>query len=219
MELSSSNCIVNLQVLPKKSIKVVAKDSFSGNVANGYEIKDIKVYPDTIEVAGPADVLERLDVINVPRIDIDDMQSNFNIYKSLELQLPKGVHAIAESGVTVFVNIGMKMTNVTLDNLPVTVTGLGHGLKISEKITASVTLVCPELLIKKVIPSRVHLYVDASGLGAGPHALPIRAEVDPVIGSTGILPRPSEVAISILSQTASLPTSPSTQVIGPGDTH
>jgi YbbR domain-containing protein len=214
LEFNSPNCIVNLQVLPKKSIKVVADNSLSGNLASGYEITDIKIYPATVEVAGPADVLNTMDTINVPRIDIEDMLSNFNIYKALEL--PKGVRAIAESGVTVSVKIGMKMTTVTLGNLPVSVTGLGQGLKVSDKITSSALLTCPELYSKNVIASKVHLYVDASDLTAGKHTLSIRAEADPSIGSTGIVLMPAEVTINIVSQAAALPTTPSTQILGPG---
>ena len=213
MDFSSPNFIVSMQVYPKKTITVVAKDSFSGNVAKGYEIQDIQIYPATIEVAGPADVLNAMNIINVPRIDIEDMLSNFNIYKLLDL--PKGVKAVAESGVTVFVKIGMKMTTVTLDNLPVSVIGLGSGLHVSDKIVASVILTCPELFQKKIKPSNVRLYVDASGLDVGSHTLAIRAEADPSTGSTGILLKPMEVIITIISPAAAAVTPPATNVIGP----
>lgn len=198
MSLDPPNDIVNVQVYPTKTVPVRAEDRFYGSLPDGYERTSVTVDPPQIQVAAPADVLASLSEVVVPRINLNNATSTFNLTQ-LTPELPKGAQFVGTGTVMVTVGVQMKMTTVTLPNLRVTVTGLDSGLTVDEKLTASVNVTCPELYSSRVRDTRVHLYVDANGLTAGTHALPIRVEVDPTIDSQLAIATPSELSVTIRS--------------------
>ena len=199
MTLNPPNCIVNLPVYPTKMVpvSVQAEDILTGELPDGYALKSLTADPPQIEVAGPADLLEALDVLRVSRIDITNKKADFNEDKAV--QPPANIWIVDSARVNIAVGIAMKMRTVTLDNLPVTVTGLGTGLAIDDKLTASVKVTCPELYYRRVTASRVHLFVDVNGLGAGQHKLAVRSELDPYLGQASAVVMPAEVTLNIRS--------------------
>ena len=186
MTFSDPNSIVYLTIYPMKTVRIEADSAITGTVAKGYEIKSIDVAPTSVVVAGPAKTLAALEEVTVAQIDVSDARNNLTAYQPLEL--PKGVTAVNASGATVDVNVGLKMTDVTLSDLPVTITGVDSTLKVATPVHATAIVTCPELAAEalRAHPSRIKLYADASGLAAGTHSLAVRAEVAPAASETGV---------------------------------
>ena len=201
MTLQRPNGIVTLEVYPTKLVSVSTANRFSGSLPDGYELTSVTIDPAQIQVAGPADVLESLSEVYVPRISLSNETSPFAA--TVTPELPKGVQFAAGGTVTITLNVQMTLDQVQLDNLPVSVIGLAPGLAADDKLAASIRLTCPELYASRVRASRVHLSVDASGLGAGTHSLPISATVDSSIGAT--MPpviTPAQITVTIRSGAA-----------------
>lgn len=194
------NCIVTIQVLKKKIVKLDVSNSLSGSVANGYKIDDVIVDPDTVEIYGPASVLDTIDTLRPGPIDIDGAKTNLSF--SLPLKLPKDVHPVSDDTIQVSVKVSMKMTSVTLTDLHIKIADLGPGLKVDQAFTASVTLSCPELYAQKIRRAFVNLFADAAGLAAGTHTLPVTATYDdPAIDATVTNLNPSELPVKIVATT------------------
>lgn len=200
MTLQRPNGIVSLQVYPTKLVSVSTTNRFSGNPPEGYELSSVTIDPAHILVAGPADVLSSLNEVYVPRIGLSNETSTFSV--SVTPELPKGVQFAAGNTVTVTMNVQMTMDEVPLDNLPVSVIGLGSGLTVDGKLAASIRVTCPQLYASRVRSNRVHLSVDASGLGVGTHTLPVKADIDTTVGATASVVTPTQVMVTIKSDIA-----------------
>lgn len=198
LKLTQSNCIVDLEVLPTKRIKVDASKSLNGSVAKGYSIKgQPEVLPTEIVIAGPKAILDTIGSIAPEPIDITGAASDVSVSKPLIL--PKGVRAVGESTVTVLVKVEQNMTDVPLEGLTVHVLNLAPGLKVDGKqLRANVMATCPELLASQLNASMITLTVDATGLDARTHTLTIRAEYDAEeTGITAIVINPESILVTI----------------------
>ncbi len=195
---SAPNCIVSLTIYPMKTVRINVESAITGTVANGYEIGTPEVYPTSAVVAGPAETLAGLEEITIKPIDVTDAQIDVTAYKSLEL--PKGVYAVNVTGATVNIPVSEKMTSRTFADLPVTITGVGSGLLLEAKVTATAIVTYPELIASKIRSSRFKLFADASGLSAGTYNVKVWVEVASEAGVTAddVTLQPEELSITLV---------------------
>lgn len=196
--LEPSNCIVDLEVFPTKTVKVDVSKSINGSVAKGYEIVgEPEVSLKEIVIAGPQEILDTITSVSpVEPINISGRKEPKSDSK-LMLKLPPGTRAVGENSITVFINVALKMTTVTLSDIRITI-DLVPGLKVKQTFTANVTISCPELYATRIKRSQVHLSADATELGAGTHTLTVTGTYgDPEAQAEIIDISPKEIPVKI----------------------
>lgn len=178
---------------------VVVKVTSTGQVASGYRVTNISVFPPTVTVfsANPS-LVDRLPgfVENIP-IDLSGVKDDLEV--RLPLNLPDGVEVVGEQTVLVQVGVAAIEGSVTLNNLPVEVTGLPENLlaRISPR-EVDVIVSGPLPLLDKLKETDVRVWLDLSETGEGTYQLAPRVEIRiDELEIESILPGSIEVIVEV----------------------
>ncbi len=192
------------------AVKVVAR----GQVASGYRLSNISVYPPVVTVysGDPAVVSALPGIVETQPLDLQNAKDDINT--RLNLNLPAGVSVIGEQSVLIQAGISPIESSLTLSNETVQVTGLSSNLT-AQVLPATVDVIVsgPLPLLDTLTRQDVRVTVDTTGLTAGTHQLIPKVEIliaDVTVES--ILPGTIEVT---LVQTNSLITPTVTPTLRP----
>lgn len=175
------------------AVKVVVR----GQVASGYRLTDISVFPPVVTVfsSDPNVVSALPGVVETQPLDLQN--ANEDVTTRLDLNLPEGVSVVGEQTVLIQAGISPIESSITLSNEVVQVTGLPEGLTAQVlPATVDVILSGPLPLLDTLTRQDIRVTVDLSGLTAGTHQLTPRVEIliaDVVVES--ILPGTVEVTL------------------------
>ena len=169
-----------------------------GQVAGGYRLENISVFPPVITVFAPdPELVNALPaVVDTQPLDIQDAKAN--ISTRLALTLPETITIVGTKTVEVEVDITPIQTSLTL-NLPINVIGLPDGF--DEDLSpefVDVIISGPVPVLEALTPQDIRVTVDVTGLDLGTHQLEPQVEVfveDVLEGS--ILPSTVEVVLSV----------------------
>lgn len=206
LEITSESVLLDSVVVEQRlsSLKVLELSTtglLRGAPAEGYEIKSVSVTPDSVIVAGTADVLETLDAIYTENyIDLTGLSESIN--QRLRLRDPGNLTYTSASAVTVAVEIGPVIQSGTYNNIRLGVQNVGNGLDASLGTKyGSVIVSGPQLWLKKLRTADISLYCDAYGLPAGTYHLPL---ICAITGSDGqsysVEVSPSTVEVTIIAK-------------------
>ncbi|MEP6895104.1 MAG: CdaR family protein [Chloroflexota bacterium] len=150
------------------AVKVVVQ----GQVASGYRLENITVFPPVITVfsSNPELVNKLPGVIETQLLDIQDAKEN--ISTRLALTLPENITIIGSQTVQVTVGITPIQTSLTLLNQPINIIGLPEGL--SAQVlpqTIDVIISGPVPVLDALSSQDVTVNVDVTGLELGTHQL------------------------------------------------
>ena len=186
------------------AVKVVVQ----GQVAAGYRLENITVFPPVITVfAANPDLVNTLPgVIETQPLDLQDKKED--ISTRLALDLPSNITIVGAQTVTVQVSISPIQTSLTLLNQPINVTGLPAGL--SAEVfpqTVDVILSGPLPVLDTLTSQGITVSVDVTGMEAGTYQLvpDIKVLVDNVLVES-ILPSTVEVVLSPADTATPTPT-------------
>ena len=180
------------------AVKVVVR----GQVAAGYRLENISVFPPVITVFAedPELVSELPGVVDTQPLELQDAKQD--ITTRLTLNLPENVTVIgAEGAQTVQVQVAISpiQTSLTLLNQPIKLIGLPDGLaaQISPQ-TVDVIISGPLPVLEVLTPQDITVIVDVTGLDIGTHQLTPKLEtlVENVFEES-ILPGTVEVILSL----------------------
>lgn len=178
---------------------VAVKVVVSGQVAPGYRLENISVFPPVITVfASDPELVNGLPgVVETQPLDLQDAKEN--ISTRLALTLPENITIVGTQTVEVQVGISPIQTSVTLLNQLINVTGLAENLnaQVSPQ-TVDVIISGPLPVLDALTPQDIIITVDVTGLAAGTYQLTPKIEVlveNVVVES--ILPGTIEVVLSI----------------------
>lgn len=165
--------VIEQQLYSLKSIPLSDTGLIRGGPGKGYEIKSVSITPESIIVAGSADVLAELDALYPDNyVDISGLTESIN--QRLRLRDPGGLAYTSTNTITVAVEIGPVIQSSTFNNLNLSVENVGDGLTATLGIRyASVTVSGPQLWLEKLKKTDIRLYCDASGLSEGEYQLPL----------------------------------------------
>ena len=186
------------------AVKVVV----SGQVAAGYRLENISVFPPVITVfAEDAELVNALPgVVETQGLDLQDAREN--ISTRLALTLPETVTIVGTKTVQVQVAISPIQTSLTLLDQPINIIGLpdGFDFQISPE-TVDVIISGPLPVLDALTPQDISVSIDVTGLDLGTHQLEPKVEVfvENVLEGS-ILPGTVEVVLSILSTPTPMPT-------------
>ncbi len=186
------------------AVKVVVQ----GQIAAGYRLENISVFPPVVTVLGsnPSVVNSLPGVVETQPLDLQDAKQD--ISTRLSLNLPKDVTLVGAQTVQVQVSITAIQTSLTLLNQPINVTGLGEGL--SAEIfpqTVDVIVSGPLPVLDKLASQDVKVTVNVTDLTPGTYQL--KPEVQPLNGNVlveSILPGTVEVVLSVQGTSTPVPT-------------
>lgn len=177
---------------------VAVKVVVSGQVAAGYRLENISVFPPVITVfASDPDLVNALPgVVETQVLDLQDARDD--ISTRLELTLPQNITIVGPQTVEVQVGISPIQTSLTLLNQPINVTGLTDTLSAQvSPHTVDVIISGPLPVLDALTPQDIIVVVDVTGLTAGTYQLTptIEVLVDGVRVES-ILPGTIEVVLS-----------------------
>jgi YbbR domain-containing protein len=207
---------VALQVDRQIAVKTVpVRVTTSGQVAPGYWLSGLTVTPESVSITGGPAALGAVDYLDLPPLDLDGAKAD--VSRTTTLTAGTGYSIVGPSDVTVKATIAPLRTTEVLP-LGIAVQGVGAGLLTHLSTpTVEVTLggLVPALSALK--PGDVSAVVDVSGLGPGPHTLPIRLSAPSSV--TLDAARPATVTVTLEQPPAPTPSpqasSPSPSPSGP----
>ena len=179
------------------AVKVVV----NGQVAAGYRLENISVFPPVITVfAEDPELVNALPgVVETQALDLQDAKEN--ISTRLALTLPESITIVGTKTVQVQVAISPIQTSLTLLDQPINIIGLPDGFEahISPE-TVDVIISGPLPVLDALTAQDITVSIDVTGLDLGTHQLEPKVEVfvENVLEGS-ILPGTVEVVLSILS--------------------
>lgn len=196
--ITPSSALVTLPVSQQGGYRDVAvKVIVKGQVANGYLLTKLQVFPPIITVysTDPTLVNDLPGVVDTEPLEL--RSASEDIITRLALVLPDGVSVVGEQNVQVQVGIDPIQSNLTLSKIKVEVVGLAEGLaaQISPP-EVDVILSGPAPLLDSLLLQDIRVVIDVTGLGPGTYQLTPKVEIlvaDVVVES--ILPYTLEVII------------------------
>ena len=187
---------------------VAVKVVVTGQVASGYRLTDISVFPPVVTVfAGDPQLVNSLPgVLETLVLDLQNAKENIN--SRVGLNLPEGVSIVGEQTVLIQAGVSPIESSVTLAGEKVEIIGLGKGLsaQVSPE-TVDVILSGPLPILDTLNRQDVRVTVDLTGLELGTHQVIPKVEVliaDVFVES--ILPNTIEVVITPLGTATVTPT-------------
>jgi YbbR domain-containing protein len=177
---------------------VAVKVVVTGQIAAGYRLENISVFPPVVTVfaSDPELVTTLPGIIETQPLDLQD--ANEDITTRLSLILPENVTLVGAQTVEVTVGISPIQTSLTLLNQPIDVIGLTKGLSVQIfPETVDVIISGPLPTLDALTPQDVIVSVDVTDLGLGTYQLTptVALLVDNVLVES-ILPGTIEVIIS-----------------------
>ena len=173
INLQPESAHVNLPVSQESGFRDMAvKVVVRGQVANGYRLVNISVFPPVVTVysSDPALVSSLPGVVETQPLDLKNMSNNINT--RLGLNLPSGVSVIGDPNVSIQADISAIESSLTLSNETVEVTGLPPDLTAQTSPSGvDVIISGPLPLLDTLTHQDVRILVDVTGLGEGSHQL------------------------------------------------
>lgn len=177
---------------------VAVKVVVTGQIAAGYRLENISVFPPVVTVfASDPELVNTLPGI-VETLPLDLQDANEDISTRLAVNLPENVTLVGEQSVQVNVGISPIQTSLTLLNQPINVLGLSEGFAVQVfPQTVDVIISGPLPVLDALTPQDVIVTVDVTGLDLGTHQLTPQVDVlvDNVLVES-ILPGTIEVVLS-----------------------
>lgn len=177
---------------------VAVKVVVTGQIAAGYRLENISVFPPVVTVfSADSELVNSLPgIVETQPLNLQDAEED--ISARLSLNLPQNVTLVGAQTVQVTVVISPIQTSLTLLNQPIDVIGLTEGLAVRIfPQTVDVILSGPLPVLDALTPQSVKVRVDVSGLGLGTYQLtPVVDVLVDNVEVESILPGTIEVVIS-----------------------
>lgn len=199
LSVNPSSVLVNIPVAQQGGYRDVAvKVIVQGQVANGYLLTNLSVFPPIVTVfsTDPTLVNELPGILQTQPLELRGASED--ISTRLALELPEGISVVGEQSVQVQVGIEPIISNLTLSNIQIEVVGLGDGLTAQiSPLEVDVILSGPAPMLDSLLLQDIRVTVDVTDLGAGVYQLTPRVEIliaNIVVES--VLPNTVEVVIA-----------------------
>jgi YbbR domain-containing protein len=156
------------------AVKVVVH----GQVATGYRLDNISVFPPVVTVfSSNSSLINALPgVVETQPLNLDGIGDNLTT--RLELNLPQGVSIVGEQTVLIQAGVSPIESSLTLSGEKVELIGLPSGMSAQiSPASVDVILSGPLPLLDTLTRQDVRVTVDVTGLGPGTHQLTPRIEI------------------------------------------
>jgi YbbR domain-containing protein len=200
LSVNPSSVLINIPVSQQGGYRdVIVKVVPHGQVANGYLLTNLSVFPPIVTVysTDPTLVNSLPGVVETEPLELGGASED--ISTRLALNLPTGISVVGEQSVQVEVGISPIQSNLTLSKIKIEIVGLTEGLAAQiSPAEVDVILSGPAPLLDTLLLQDISVIVDVTGLAPGIYQLTPRVEIlvaDIVVGT--ILPNTVEVVITL----------------------
>ena len=199
LTLTPDRVTVTLPINQKGGYRnVVVKVVTSGEVASGYRLTNISVFPPTVTVfSSDLQAISSLPgYVETAPFDLTNLKDDLDI--SMPLNLPEGVSVVGDQTVLVRVGIAAIQSSLPLANQEITVVGLAPNLAATlSPDTIDLILSGPLPLLDALKAGDVTISIDVTGLGRGVYQLEPKIEISiDEIKVESVLPGSIEVLIT-----------------------
>ncbi len=175
LTISDTEITVTVSCQAQKSVTIEA--STSGTPADGYEVYEVTMDVDSVDVQGDSDALAKCSTITIPssKLDVDGLSEDLEVTVSLEDYLPDGVTLVSgePTEVTITVNIipyeeqsiSYSTSDILLENL-----ADGYVATISEN-SVSISVLGASDVISDLKTSDIEVSADLTDLTEGTHTV------------------------------------------------
>lgn len=175
---SSSSVSVGVSIYPVKLLAVdtAIETTTTGQILDGYTITRVEVQPERISVAAEQELLDQLETLTFPPVNITGRMQSFSTTVSLT-KLNRIQHMSSEQ-VTVTVYVEENIESHTFKSVPLGVIGKGidQTIKLSvDKLNVKVTGL--HTIFDKLYRGDIIANVDITGLEPGTYELPVSVSV------------------------------------------
>lgn len=175
---SVDSAMFEMSILPRKEIQLLGENMVSGidELPAGYQVDQIEVIPNTVEVTGTKELLEGLTSLSSEIIDIAGKTDD--VTATIELLVPNGITLLTANTVNLIIRISEIMEKKSFESVKVELRNIPQGMSVEDfEEYRNVEMLVPSNTISTLTASHVKLYIDLSGLEEGEHELKIQCEV------------------------------------------
>jgi YbbR domain-containing protein len=180
------------------TLEFVVNPEITGQPAAGHNVASISVIPSIVTLTGPLNLLQSvgaLDGVSTDPISIGDAQTS--ISREVSLDLPSGIDAIGGEQVLVTITIEPARGEASFLVVP-QARNVGEGLAVTIPEPVLITLSGEVPTLRALTPESIVAILDAQGLGAGLHVVPV--QVTPPAGTTLARAEPGEAGIALAAR-------------------
>ncbi len=179
LTVNPETVLVNLPITQQGGYRDIAvKVAVRGQVAGGYRLTNISVYPPVLTVfsENPLIVNDLPGFVETEPLNLNGESQNVDT--RLKLALPPGVSVVGEQTVQVQVGIAAIEGSLSLSGIHIEVIGLAPGMEAHiSPSTVDVILTGPLPVLDKLTPGDVKFVVDLTGLDRGTHQATPQPEI------------------------------------------
>ncbi len=171
---SVPSVIVEQSIQATKTVPIDISDVLLGadELVAGYELSDISVEPQSVQILGEKSVLDTITSIGLMPFSVSGADKD--IITLLDIKLPEGVTLMNEGQVQVYISIIEIVDVKTFEGITVQAKNLDNKLKASFNPTkVDVTVISGVNRLALLFKEDIVPYVDLDGLGVGTHTLNI----------------------------------------------
>ncbi|HSV86494.1 MAG TPA: CdaR family protein [Levilinea sp.] len=179
INISPSQVMMRLAISQRGGYRnVVVRVVVAGQVARGYRVTNISVFPPAVTVFSPdPSLVEGLPgYVDTAPLDLDNASDDINLF--LPLDLPPGVSVVGQEGaiadqfVEVQVGVAAIVGSLTITDVPVDIVGLAEGLRATiSPESVAVILSGPLPVLELLAAQDVRVIVDVTGENVGTYQL------------------------------------------------
>jgi YbbR domain-containing protein len=143
---------------------VVVKVITKGQIASGYRVTNISVFPPAVTVfsSDPNLVEDLPGYVETEQLDLTGVKDDLDV--GLALNLPPGITLVGEQTVEVQVGIATIEGSITLENMEVMVSGITEGYEVNvSPQTVDVILSGPLPILDSLTADDVRIYIELEG--------------------------------------------------------
>lgn len=171
--------IVSIDVYPKKEVPVDTRNvsGLIAGAAEGYRIENVVLDPVMVEVAGPADILDKITKVDLETIVLSEATADVTVQSGVII--PDGVICNPRQ-VTLTVQISVILENRMYQAMDIQVKNLPRGLAYTlTPQSVDITVTGSQTALQNIDASKIMPFVDLAGLKAGTHTVTIQFENEP----------------------------------------
>ncbi len=193
-----SSVTVTLDQLIVKKLSV--KANLDGEPAFGYRVDPnaIEIDPNAVLVQGPKSVLEKMDFILTDPVQLVGRLRSFR--RKTEIQQKSGIKVLGDPSADVQIAITPEFSEKTFEVSvrPVGIPASDRFVTLDTK-KIPVTLKGPAVVLDRLDPANILLFLDVEGLKEGEHTLEVKAVLPPDLSLKGEAPKVPVVVRKIRS--------------------
>lgn len=195
-EIDTTDLNMNLSAVTVSANILNTKDvglnfQTTGEPAEGYQLTGVSYEPETVQVKGNAEDLNRLDMIVIPKavLDIENAQGDITKTVDISSYLPNGVELVDPSEKDISVTVEIEQASSKVFDMPVAniaVNNLKYGYEAEFKgDTVKVTVAGFASDLDDLEASKLTGTVDASGLKEGEHTMALKLDLPEQYSASG----------------------------------